>query len=396
MRSSAEQDGRVKRWNMTTAAWLLAGFLLITAALLFSAREERLAYPSATNVRASGYAAFAELLRRDGYHVTVNRSIRPRFDPDSLVISSFFRPSPVSELAESFSGDPVEPEEPLPYLESLAEHVRAGGSVLSIQHRKYFERASELSEEPHVIVSEERTFEISTPYGELVPEFGGFAEIDYYGWYLGDDPFVTYTASGDGVIVSVADGLPATNRFLARHDNAEFMLDLVRRLAEPGSEVVFVEAGIGNSESPTVARTLGGWAVAARWQGLLLFAVLLFTLGRRFGLAERDRLVHRGSRELFDAVADVFRRSGNTGLALDNVLGECDQRMRTVLRGPRSLKRNEMLQRVPHNLREQYLNVSELAVARTTPRVATAAAARLLKLLEQFETDSREARGLKR
>ena len=106
--------------------------------------------------------------------------------------------------------------------------------------------------------------------------------------------------------------------------------------------------------------------------------------------------MHRGSRELFDAVADIFRRTSNTGLALDNVLGECDQRMRAVLRGPRSLKRNELLQRVPHDLREQYLNVSELAVARTSPRAATAAAARLLELLERFESDSREARGLKR
>lgn len=384
---------------MTTAAWLLAGFLLITAALLFSAREEHLAYPSATNVRASGYAAFAELLRRDGYHVTIDRSISPRIDRDSLAISTFFGRSTYSELEEGMFSGPAPPAEPEPYLESLAEHVRAGGSVLSIQHRKYFDRASKVSKEPNSIRSakaEERTYEINARYTTEMGEVAGFEETDYWGWYMRGYPFVKYLASGDGVMVSVADGLPATNRFLDQNDNAEFMLDLVRRLAAPGSEVVFVEAGIGNFESPTVVRTLGDWAVAARWQTLLLFVVLLFTLGRRFGLPERDRLVHRGSRELFDAVADVFRRSRNTGLALDNVLGECDQRMRAVLRGPRSLKRSDLLQRVPHGLREQYLNVSELAVARTTPRVAAAAAARLLDLLERFEMDSREARGLKR
>ena len=384
---------------MTTAAWLLAGFLLITAALLFSAREERLAYPSATNVRASGYAAFAELLRRDGYHVTVDRSISPRIDRDSLAISTFFGSSTSGDFEVGMIGEPLQPDGPEPYLESLAKHVRAGGSVLSIQHRRYFDRAANLSTDPRPIVSradEERTYEINAPYTTEMTAITGLEEIDYWGWYMRGYPFVKYLASGDGVMVSVADGLPATNRFLDQNDNAEFMLDLVRRLAAKGSEVVFVEAGIGNFESPTVARTLGDWAVAARWQMLLLFAVLLFTLGRRFGLAERDRLVHRGSRELFDAVADVFRRSGNTGLALDNVLGECDQRTRAVLRVPRSLKRSDLLQRVPHNLREQYLNVSELAVARTTPRVAAVAAARLLELLERFETDSREARGMKR
>ena len=388
---------------MTTGAWLLAGFLLITAALLFSARSERMAYPSATNSRASGYAAFAELLRRDGYSVRIDRSLSPRLDRDSLVISSFFRDPEMYTLeleGRVFPEPESEEEEKVePYVESLERHVKAGGSVLSIQHRIFFDRATRLSNDPRAIITssdEDLFYEINAPYGSIMTALGDFEEIDYYGWYMGEYPFVTYRASGDGVTVMMADGLLATNRFLDREQNAEFMLDLVRRLAAPGSEVVFVEAGIGNYETPSVARTLGGWAVAARWQGLLLFVVLLFTLGRRFGLAERDRAVHRGSRELFDAVADIFRRTSNTGLALDNVLGECDQRMRAVLRGPRSLKRNELLQRVPHDLREQYLNVSELAVARTSPRVATSAAARLLELLERFESDSREARGLKR
>ena len=182
---------------MTTVAWFLAGLLLITAALLFSARTERRAYPSATNVRASGYAAFAELLRRDGYRVTIDRSIRPRIDRDSLVISSFFRPSTFSELEEDIFGVPAPPDEPLPYLDSLAEHVRAGGSVLSIQHRRYFDRASDLSRESRMIksaASEERTYKINAPSGTKMMGVDDFEEIDYYGWYLGEDPFVTYLA----------------------------------------------------------------------------------------------------------------------------------------------------------------------------------------------------------
>ena len=151
---------------MTTAAWLLAGFLLITAALLFSAREERLAYPSATNVRASGYAAFAELLRRDGYRVTIDRSIRPRIDRDSLVISSFFRASSLSDLEVDMFGEPLQPDGPEPYLESLAEHVKAGGSVLSIQHSRHFERASDMGSSERPIRSsadDERVYRINAP-----------------------------------------------------------------------------------------------------------------------------------------------------------------------------------------------------------------------------------------
>jgi hypothetical protein len=173
-------------------------------------------------------------------------------------------------------------------------------------------------------------------------------------------------------------------------------LKVVRTVAPSGGTLVFDESMIGNAEAPTVANTLGKWAVAARWQAGILFVVLIYTLSRRFGLPVTERRSVRGSRELFDAISDVFRRTGNTGLALDNLLVECDQRIRRVLSAPNSAKRSDILQMAPVALREQYLHVSEHANANSSPRKAADAARKLLDTLVAFENDSRAVRGLKR
>ncbi len=355
-------------------------------------------FPSVTSTRASGYAAFAELLKRDGYDVRLDRSVRPQFAKGDVVIA-VTRGS--SDPFQEPTVDEMLGERPLDlHRDQIEAHLRDGGSVIEIINSEYFDQASEQTEtvQRNAVSSQDpsRTYNLSLPiesygYSAFEPD-----AAPYNAWIVGEYSFVEYAHFGGGLLVTVGEGLPITNRYLDQDQNAEFFLSLVRNVAPAGSRIVFDESGIGNADDPTVANTLGEWAVAARWQAGLLFAVLIYTLSRRFGTPETETRAVRGSRELFDAVADVFRRTSNTGLALDNLLVECDQRIRRVLNAPTTAKRSDILQTAPIALRDQYLLVSEHANANSSPRRATAAAARLLHLLEEFERDSRAVRGLKR
>lgn len=401
MSSTADQGRGLGKWAVTTGAWVLAGFLLITIALIFSAREERRGFPSVTNVRASGYAAFAELLKRDGYQISLDRTLNPQFGRSDLVVSSAFTNDLWQQAEDPFDEGGAAPERPqeLPYQVALDRHAKNGGTVVEIYNSVGFDASSSQVSTFRTVQSSfdlKRKYELSLPYGNAYAQPIAATPGSYPAWFAGDSAYVAYKKEGDGLRVYVADGLPVTNRYLDQDQNAAFFLDLVRSLAPHGSRIVFIEDGIGNAEEPTVARALGPWAVVARSQVILLFLVLIYSFGRRFGQPETERRKVRASRELFDAVSDVFRRTNNTGLALDNLLIECDQRMRRILRVPSKTTRHEILQSVPKQLREQYLNVSELAVGNASPNAARDAAAKLLGLLDAFEKDSRSVRGLKR
>jgi hypothetical protein len=375
----------------------MAGVLLVSIALIFTAREDRGGFPSVTNTKASGYAAMAELLRRDGYTVRLERDVKPSFKHGEVVIA-LTRGTVGNEEFDEFMGV-EEPSLDL-HRDRIQKFMDAGGRVIEIVNAQSFEidsaRALEAQTEIASAFDPDLKYKLSLPYGTP-----GMSEIEpttfpYGAWTVSGQPFVGYKTVGDGMLVVVGDGVPFTNRLLDRAQNAEFLLKVVRAVAPSGGTLVFDESMIGNAEAPTVANTLGKWAVAARWQAGILFVVLIYTLSRRFGLPETERRSVRSSRELFDAISDVFRRTGNTGLALDNLLVECDQRIRRVLNAPNSAKRSDILQMAPVALREQYLHVSEHANANSSPRKAADAARKLLDTLVAFENDSRAVRGLKR
>lgn len=377
----------------------MAGVLLVSIALIFTAREDRGGFPSVTNTKSSGFAAMAELLKRDGYKLRLERSARPEFRDDDVVIALTRGTEEPDEFESEFAVEEGVPSVDL-HRERLVEHIESGGRVIEFINSASFEIDSARARETRAQVASafdpNVKYTLSLPYG--VGQRSGVApDARKVGaWMAAEQQVVTYATIGKGTLVTVHEGIPFTNRFLDQEQNAEFLLRVVRSVAPAGASVVIDESGIGNAQAPTVANTLGKWAVAARWQAGILFAVLIYTLSRRFGLPETERRSVRSNRELFDAISDVFRRTSNTGLALDNLLVECDQRIRRVINAPTSAKRSDILQAVPAALREQYLHVSEHANANSPPRRATAAASRLLELLSAFENDSRAVRGLKR
>jgi hypothetical protein len=395
--SPADQERGLSKWTLKTGVWILAGFLLVTIALILSAREEERNFPSVTNTRASGYAALAELIQRDGYDLVLDRSVRPKFDKSDVLFITSFDYS-YSDQADSPFAAPSEPQAN-PYQTAVLDHLAKGGRVIEVFNSTSFRGTSDLALMPRVAepASEKgKPFTINVPYGGVSYTSLDLQEDPYDAWAVDDNPFISFYKVGPGRMVTVADGIFAANRFLDDQENAAFFLAVLHTVAPPGSKIVVLEAGIGNADDPSAANTLGTWAEAARWQAVLLFVVLVFTLGRRFGLPIVERRRVRGSRELFDAIADVFRRTGNTTLALDNLLAECETRVRKTLNmGPKGT-RKEMFAHVPAALKDQFFKVAEFASLGARAPEAAREAAKLLALLEAFEKDSRASRGLKR
>jgi len=148
----------------------------------------------------------------------------------------------------------------------------------------------------------------------------------------GDPSYAALQRIGSGHEVIVANGLPVTNRFIDKLDNAAVMLSLVRTVANPGSRIVFVESSFGNTSEPSLMELIGPWALASWWQILFLLLVIGYTVGARFGIAEEDRSTEKGGRELVDALAQTYRRARATHIAIGALLQQADRQVRKKLK----------------------------------------------------------------
>ena len=395
MSTARRTDRRVNRWGFSFTIWGLAGVLVVSLAVLFISRSESQSFPSTTNVKPSGVAAFAELLRRDGFDVSLNREQKPKLEPDDLVIFVTLPYDPFAAFQEVLEELESE-EEPYasPTEEALAIHVLLGGRVLQVFMEKGFAEASKSAKNSLTVTSKIAGSDVyqvnARPYSDPSTTLP-IAEAAYRGWSYPGAILTLHYPVEDGAVVTIADGIGMTNRFLGENDNAAFYLHLVRQMAGDGRRVVFVEAGIGNFDKTTVYTMLGSWSTAARWQVLLLLAVIIFTFGVRFGLPDRRRRVQRGSRELVEAVATAMRRGKKSGTALNLLLQEVDERIRKATGTPAGSDRLKLLQGVPADLREQYLKVEEMIAFETSVHKAASAAQALLAALQAFEADTRQA-----
>ena len=301
----------------------------------------------------------------------------------------------IEELeSEELEQPPEEEAEASPAEEALADHARSGGRVLQVFIARGFSEASKLAEAPLRITTKASASDEYKVNADPDPHPATTLPIStaaYRGWYFSGMPVTLHYPVEDGAVVTVADGIGMTNRFLGKNDNAKFYLYLVRQMAGDSKRVVFVEAGIGNFDATTVYTMLGSWSSAAKLQALLLLAVIIFTFGVRFGLPDRRKRVQRGSRELVEAVATVMMRGRKSGTALRLLLQEVDERIRQATGTPATADRLELLGGVPTRLREQYLIVEQMIAFETSAHNAAYAAEALLAALEEFEADTRQA-----
>jgi hypothetical protein len=374
--------------TLPVSIWVLLGLLAVAAAVLALGRQESWPIPDSTSYAPSGTRAFADLLRSEGFLVRSIRQSSFRLYSDELAIAIA-----VDGAGTSGSGGVQRFEG------ALREHLEKGGSALVGRLNEDF-RAESLA-----ALAGPTTVEFSL-HSELLPE----GTNEAYSVSLGETPQWDYSMApfglfGDGVAVwgtnsgvsfaelhsvgkgsflFVKNGLGATNRFLDRAENADFYLLAVRMLAPKGSRIAFLEAAHTDTGDPSLTEVLGPWAVAGWSQVLVLFGVIVFTLGKRFGEADAPRERQVGSRELADAVSSLLARSRANDLALKKLVEDSDRRVRAHLKIPRDASTAKRDERLPPSLADAFSSAEAASKERVPKGIALKASSRLQREVEAF------------
>lgn len=329
--------------------WILLGLLAISAGIVSLGQRDVRAFPSAESTSPSGTAAFAEVLRRQGYRVDVDMRPRPALAPGDVAVAFVFR-----------DGNPNERTD---FLKGVHSAMEAGATVVTLPLSQEFDRnsAKSLKAEPWEVKPRGSTeslkifgtSEVRNPEpGERDLEDDTLGAPSVGLWDDGSQQFLRASQIGRGRLLSLEDGLFATNRFIDRADDAKAALRLIQLVAPARGRVVFTESAFGNTYSPSLVETIGAWANAGWQQTLFLGLVVVYTLGKRFGIPDESRPPQRGARELLEALADTYLRGRQTKAAMTTTLARADTQIRTALRMARDADRGERDRQIPPELRD--------------------------------------------
>lgn len=368
--------------GLLSLAYALLGVLVISAVLLSLGEREVAASPSAISRAPSGTAAFAELLRRRGYRVALDRRETPKLTKDDLAVAFVLR-------KESFFEPEADLKDRYPFSERIRENltrfVQDGGTLFVLPVDDNFQQASrEVQRSGSTLVAQRgSSLKVSLPEEGNHDLSDAFVDRAGGGMNIWSDR-VRLRPSGAGLVVSLADGLPATNRFLDQDDNAQWLLTLIEGASPGKGNVVFTEAAAGIVRTPGLMESIGAWASVAWWQLLFAFLVVAFSLGRRFGIPELAPYHQRGARELVDAMATTYRRGRKAPAALTVAVEEAEYRLRRWKRIPRDASDAEIERLLPEDI---VTALRQSRIAAQDPKLSTAQAVELARRLNQKVDD---------
>lgn len=378
---------------------VLVALIGVSTVILLAGRPDLALNPSANNFAPSGLSAFAELLKRNGYRVRVDRALTPNTEPSDVMIAvDIKRPFTASDLIWS------DPEQFAPTWKKLGETTEAGGKLVILYISETDGKLSPIGEAAEFKSRFPKTPKLRIRQ-QLFSSFGGDGalEVPEIPWEA--DPGTDYTlawnadsesarvlTAGKGVVLDLFDGAALVNDHIDEEDHARLGLEAIRLIAKPGATVVFVESTFRQGDPPSYLESMGRWAEWARYQVIICLAVVAYSLSRRFGTPVQERIHSRGSRELVDALAEIFRRGRKDGFALEALYDDSLERARVALRLPVGIKRKDLLDRLPDDLREACLNASEAAVSKVDSATAVRLAQKLLQAVSALEQDTRRAR----
>lgn len=323
------------RSPLWTVAIALSGLLVITVGLMALGEHESETNPAAASNSPSGVSALQELFRRSGYKVAVDYRTKPQLQKGDIAVAFY------KDGYDYGGGFNTETQEKVAdqTQQALSDFVRDGGSLISLPVGSDFRSASRqmLSTVIKVQSIDGRKANVNwNGNGATQLLAWETPKAEYPLWSTPNTPFVTVRRIGAGTDVVVAEGMMATNRFIDREENAAVLMDAVRVVAKPGSRVVFTEAAWGNADDPSLMELIGPWAKAAWMQILFLGLVIVYTLGKPFGLPNPERRKQRGSRELLDAIGHSLHRGRMTQFALRSLHDDTNRYLRKWFRGPRN------------------------------------------------------------
>jgi hypothetical protein len=157
---------------------------------------------------------------------------------------------------------------------------------------------------------------------------------------------------GKGWVVLFADVNMATNRGLAKADNAPLLIQTAGLHARRGSAVVFEEAGWGHHGEEAPLDRFGSGGRLLVWQFLAALTLALVGTGKRFGLVRPRRPKQPSAGEYAAAIGGLYRKAGASALALEVIYQDVLRRLSNKLKAPPDLPERELIRRAPPELHE--------------------------------------------
>ncbi|MCS6920067.1 MAG: DUF4350 domain-containing protein [Fimbriimonadales bacterium] len=385
-----------ERLGLVLLIGLVAGLLLYSLRLADEARDPRYAaLPLSYSQHRLGVKGFARLLERNGYTVRPFRRTFRHIPNDAAMLVIFPPPLRIDTL----SGDGA-------YTEQDAEHLekwlRDGGRLLLLSGDGRLPESliedARTARLPPFQYPAERNLDaqpaLPAPWLEgvstvrmadfrltLTPRKERWLPLLHAGgavkgalWYY-----------DKGVVFECADWRWLTNERLREADNGAFILAVVRKILPNGGVVYFDDAGQGDLELEREAR--GFWSVApmgvriAFAHLLLLTVIVMYSVGKRFGLPRPTLPRAPALGEYVDALAGVYERAQAAQPAFETVLDDLRRRLCQQLGLPAGATLLQLIQALPtdSSLRDALAQAHQAA---QNPNLTPHEAIRLLKQIE--------------
>lgn len=343
-------------------AWALLGVLAVAALLMSLGQHGDVTTPTIDSYAPSGLNAFADLLRVNGYQVGRTASYRLNARSGDIVIAPIDQDKPHSFRDGSKGID-----------KNLVDFVKGGGRLVVMPFAPNFSDFSKTTLPVRSPATGAKA-QLLTRYDAdeslrvLFPETIVAAPL----WVEANretNEFAFLAKYGKGLVVGIGDGHVATNRYIDNSDNAAFLLSAIGTIAPKGSRLVFAENAF-DATPPGLIEILGPGASGVFYQCAFFFIVIVFTLGKRFGLAEEQRVAQTGQRELVDAVADAYRRAHSTRVACRAAYDRADREVRKALKLSSDAPASERDARLPEALSSEFRRVFEATIDNLTSQDA--------------------------
>ncbi|MCE9557474.1 MAG: hypothetical protein K8R88_00840 [Armatimonadetes bacterium] len=281
-------------------------------------------YPSITSQEPSGTHLYAQLLKDQGYQIEAYTGLHPEARKADLVICYF---PTTGEMPKGSKFDNLGKANLL-----VIDYPQADFATL-VKGAKTTNLTSDwnLQDQPKVTLQgpvPESVLKYRTEESDVdpVPVDESFAV-----WSEPNTYFMLALEKAGRSKVRISDGIGSTNKFISTADNATFYVNAVKSVVKPKGRILFWERPLGNASEPTLLEELSP-ALATAWsQCLLIFIVVAYTLGKRFGLPERTDVSQQGSRAMLDAFGELLRRSKRGEVALELIERNANQRIRRKL-----------------------------------------------------------------
>ncbi|MFQ3610359.1 MAG: DUF4350 domain-containing protein [Fimbriimonadales bacterium] len=320
---------------------VLGALLMLSQLLLMQSFDPRFAQrPLSYSQNRDGAKALARLLERNGYTV---RSFKRTFrhlpdEADLLVMFPSAQPSP--EVLSAYTEEDSQ---------ALEEWVRRGGRLLlmtndtrlpeAVAHKglgaPFIATRSDRTREVKPLLNAEWLRKVRTVrigLGRFSSARLSPAERDWVP-LLGDgDVVVALRKFGKGYIVEAGDWQWLSNSDLREADNALFILSLVRWLLPKGGTIYFDDAWQGDILLDEIPQS-GFWAYAptglkiAFAHLLVVAAIALYSVGKRFGLPMPSRPPAPPLGEFVEAMANLYASGQAVRPAFEVVMDDLRRRL---------------------------------------------------------------------